>query len=188
MVPVDPTAYWQAAALLRLDRREGMRRLEDCFRAGAVPRGLDGPLAGCLLATTVGRGLDGPFELMARLWMPWRGKTFDSGRGEGRNIFTAGGRRAIRVSMPGYSELRDEADGRCNAFRFTTSAGTSALLPETQVLRIDYRDVAENPAWPVRRILDELVVVGDQLYLGQALMLWRGTVRRAAWFSLEAGR
>jgi hypothetical protein len=65
------------------------------------------------------------------------------------------------------------------------STGPSALDPGTTVLRIDYRDVPENPSWPVRRVLDELVSVDDGLYLGQALFAGRGTLRRAAWFSLE---
>lgn len=53
------------------------------------------------------------------------------------------------------------------------------------VLRLDYRDVADNPAFPVRRVLDELVQVQPALYLGQALLTWGGRLRRVAWFSLE---
>jgi hypothetical protein len=78
-----------------------------------------------------------------------------------------------------------ESARRCSAFEFRTSTGPSALDSGTKVLRIDYRDVPENPSWLIRRVLDELVTVDDGLYLGQALLEWRGSLRRAAWFSLE---
>jgi hypothetical protein len=54
------------------------------------------------------------------------------------------------------------------------------------VLRLDYREVGENPGFPVRRVLDELVQIGEGLYLGQALLWWGGGLRRVAWFSLES--
>jgi hypothetical protein len=55
------------------------------------------------------------------------------------------------------------------------------------VLQIDYRELEENPGL-IRRILDELVQIDDEVYLGQALMFWRGRLRRVAWFSLEPTR
>ncbi|MGH8970061.1 MAG: hypothetical protein ACRDV1_08960 [Actinomycetes bacterium] len=178
------SAYWRAVGLLRLDRPQGLRELEGCFSAGTVPAVVDGPLRGRLVATTIGHGLDPVFETTARVWMPWQGKTFDHGRTEGRNLFSPGVRRLLRVTLPGYDDVRYEGE-RCSAFRFLTSSGPSALDPGVDVLRIDYRSVVENPDWPVRRVLDELVAVDDGLYLGQALLLWRGAMRRAAWFSLE---
>jgi hypothetical protein len=179
------TAYWRAVGRLRLDRDAGLRELEECFAAGSVPDRLRGPLRGRLLATTVGHGLDPAFEALARAWMPWQGKTFDPHRAEGRNLFSPAVRRVMRVTLPGYREVRDEGRGQVSAFRFLTSTGPSALGPPHDVLRIDYRAVAENPDWPVRRVLDELVAVEDGLFLGQALLLWRGKLRRAAWFSLD---
>ena len=44
---------------------------------------------------------------------------------------------------------------------------------------VDYRDVAENPSWPIRKILDELVMIEQGLYLGQALMEFRGSQHRS---------
>jgi hypothetical protein len=80
----------------------------------------------------------------------------------------------------------DQPHGYAGAFRFLTSTGPSAFVPGVEVLRIDYRDVPENPRWPVRRILDELVMIEHGRYLGQALLEYRGQLRRAAWFCLEA--
>jgi hypothetical protein len=120
---------------------------------------------------------------LTSLWLPWKGKTFDPDAEQGRNLFTAGARRLMRVTLPKYATV-DEPGG-CSAFRFLTSTGPSAFTPGVDVLRIDYRDVPENPTWPVRRILDELVMIEEGRYLGQALIEFRGALRRAAWFSLE---
>jgi hypothetical protein len=181
---MDESGYWKAVARLRLERPRGLAALEDCFAAGGVPTGLDGPLKGRLLAFTVDHGVEGVFEALANLWLPWCGKAFDSAQGVGRNLFTAGGRRLIQLSRQGHRDLRPQGERRYSAYPFVTSTGPSELEPATKVLRIDYRDCKENPPL-VRRVLDELVTVGDGLYLGQALIRWRGAMRRAAWFSLE---
>lgn len=178
-------AYWRAVAMLRFDRPRGLSELERCFSAGRAPSHMDGPYAGRVVATTFGRGLDGPFEAVAGQWMPWKGKTLNAAAAEGRNIFTTGGRRAVRMVWPGYAGVRHDSPDRSTAFRFVTDVGKSETSPGVDVLRIDYRDLEENPSWPIRRILDELVEVGDGLYLGQALLYLRGSFHRAAWFSLE---
>jgi hypothetical protein len=176
--------YWHALGMLRLDRPTGLQELEGQFASGSAPADLDGPMRGRLLATTFGHGIDGPFESIARLWMPWRGKELSTEAGEGHNLFTKGGIRVTRVMFPGYREAREDGSG-LTAFRFTTQVAASETYPSTKVLQIDYRDLAENPSFPIRRILDELVQIDDDVYLGQALMLWRGRLQRAAWFSLE---
>jgi hypothetical protein len=178
------TDYWHAVAMLRLDRPLGLAEVEALFLAGKPAEGLIGAYRGRLLATTVGYGLDGICEGLARLWMPWRGKEFSRQAAEGVNLFTTGGRRAIRAVFPRYRGLADSEDG-ASAFAFATSIGPSATSPDRTVLRLDYRDVTGNPGFPVRRILDELVQVQPGLYLGQALLAGGGRLRRAAWFSLE---
>ena len=178
--------YWHALAMLRLDRARGLEELEGQFASGGAPADLEGPMRGRLLATTVGYRLDGPFEGIARLWMPWRGKEIATEAGEGRNLFTKGGIAAMRPMFPGYREAGESASGP-TAFRFTTAVAASETSPSTKVLQIDYRDLEENPGL-IRRILDELVQIDDEVYLGQALMLWRGRLRRVAWFSLEPNR
>jgi hypothetical protein len=178
-------AFWRAVGELHQDRWRGLKELETCVAGGSSPEGLDGRLRGRLLATTLGRGFDLAADAAARLWMPWLGKTFDGAANSGRNDFTAGAGLLFRFTFPRYSELKVEDSQRCSGFAFRSSISPSALDPDTAVLRIDYRDEPENPSWPVRRILDELVAVDDGLFLGQALFDWRGKLRRAAWFSLE---
>ncbi len=179
------TDYWHAVAMLRLDKPLGLEELEGCFVAGAPARGMVGDRRGRLLAVTVGYGLDTPFEALARAWMPWRGKSFSKEAQAGVNLFTTGGRRAIRVAFPGYRGIHEDDHLGTTAFSFQTSIGPSVTAPDLEVLRLDYRSVAENPPFPVRRVLDEVVEVERDLWLGQALMHWEGRLRRAAWFSLE---
>jgi hypothetical protein len=55
------------------------------------------------------------------------------------------------------------------------------------VLKIDY-DLKENPSLTVRRVLDELVRLDDDLYVGKAHVHWwwrpKGEWQTVAYFSL----
>jgi hypothetical protein len=175
--------FWRAVATVPSDRTRALAGLEACFAAGTTPKDAQGPHAGRLLATTLDFGLNLPVELLTRLWMPWKGKTFDAARGEGWNLFTPGFRFIARVLWPSYERIQSHRPHRLKAFRFVTNIGPSQLSPERDVLRIFY-DLPENPPL-IRPIVDELVPVDDGLYLGQALRPWRGSIRRAAWFALE---
>jgi len=182
--PDRSAAYWKAVATLPVDRRQALADIKRFFVAGSVPEGLDGFHRGRLVATTLGYGLDLIPETLARLWMPWKGKRFYSGTAEGRNVFSSKGRFVARLLWPRYRGIAPFGAGLDTAFRFVTSAGESAAQAGLRVLRIDY-DLPDNPAWPIRRVLDELVRVDEGLYLGQALLRLGGRWRRAAWFSLE---
>ena len=55
---------------------------------------------------------------------------------------------------------------------------------DREVLKLDY-DLPKNPAFPIRRVLDELVELSDRLYLGKAHMKWWwGRWQTVAYFSL----
>ena len=75
----------------------------------------------------------------------WIGKTFDAQRAAGRNLFT----------VPAGVEQR---------YPFKTVVGTGLADP-ISVMKIDY-DIAGNPQW-LRSILDEIVQVGPNHYLGR---------------------
>ena len=58
--------------------------------------------------------------------------------------------------------------------------------PDRTVLKIDY-DLKENPSLTVRRILDELVQIDHNLYLGKAhVHWWGGGWQTVAYFLLRA--
>jgi hypothetical protein len=173
---------WRAESRLRRERRAALDDLERSFAAGAAAEDLEGALDGRLVTTTLGYGLDLVVEVLARAYLPWKGKAFSPSDAQGRNRFAASSRPFFRL-WPGYRDLVPEGDGEFTAFRFATTVGPSVTDPSVSVLKIDY-DHPDSP-WPVRLILDELVHVGDGQHLGQALMRWGGRYRRVAWFALE---
>ena len=178
--------YWRAVAELPAERARALTELESCFHQGSTPGVLSGPYSGRLLTTTFGYGLDGVCMALSRLWMPWKGKSLERDAAKGRNLFSVGFRWVLRVLWPSYRDIREEGRERLSAFRFTTWEGPSALDAAVTVFKIDY-DHDESPALLIRPILDELVQIDEGLYLGQALMRWKGEFRRLAWFSLSTG-
>jgi hypothetical protein len=184
-VPSDLTLkYLGALADLPHERSAALAALEECFRSGDTPASLDGMMPGRVLTTTLGYGIDPLVIGLARLWMPWKGKTFDPEAKEGRNAFTTSFRGVERVLWPGYDLARPLGDRRYTTFPFTTWDGPSIHTPGgADVLKIDYEH-PQSP-WLIRDILDELVQIDDRLFLGQALLRVRGRLRRAAWFELR---
>jgi len=184
LAPMDEVArLWRAEAMLRHDRATALAELERLFAAGSAPEGLEGPLDGRLVTGTFGYGLDALLEGGARLLMPWTGKALDPAMKEGRNRFVGWSRPFFRLLWPAYRDLQDDGLRDFTAFRFDTSLGESVTVPGTSVLKIDYEH-PDSP-WPIRLILDELVHVGQDQHLGQALMRRGGRFHRVAWFALQ---
>ncbi|HEV8563691.1 MAG TPA: hypothetical protein VGR41_02125 [Actinomycetota bacterium] len=176
--------YWRAVADLPAVRMRALAELDECFRRGSTPSGLSGSLEGRLVTTTLGYGLDAITMGLARVWMPWKGKTFEPDRKEGWNLFSPEFRWLMRVLWPSYDDVGSAGPGRLSAFRFTTWEGPGALHPDLTTFKIDY-DHEGSPRFLIRPILDELMEIEPGLYLGQALLRWRGALRRVAWFSLS---
>jgi hypothetical protein len=176
--------YWQAVAQLPVDRRRALAELEACFFAGAPAENLDGRYEGRLLATTFGPMLDVPFRWISYLWMPWKGKVLNAERTEGRNLFTSSFRIPKRIFWPGYRDEEAAGPGMFTTYRFTTWSGPSPFTPGVTTFKIDY-DLPESPRFIIRSILDEVVRIDEGLFLGQALLKWRGEFHRAAWFQLR---
>lgn len=77
----------------------------------------------------------------------WLGKHFDSGRQTGINVFDTGG------------------DTRAEQYPFKSYTGQGVTDPEVFVMKIDY-DMPTSPFW-MRPILDEIVQIGPEHYLGK---------------------
>lgn len=178
-------SYWRAVATLPVDRGGGLAQLETCFAGAAPPGELDGPYEGRFLTATVGGPADRLLSAVTAVWMPWRGKTFDRALGQGRNRFSGPAAPFLRLLFHGQRGVAGARPGETTAFRFLATPGPSKLQPGVRVMRIDY-DLPDNPRWPIRRVLDELVTVDDGVYLGQALFHRRDGWSRGAWFSLHS--
>ena len=154
------------------------------FRGGSAPDpALDGMFDGRLVATSIWAPVDGFGRWVAKHWMPWLGKSFDSSSMSGVNVLSRSARGPMRVLWPGYVPERELAD-RIEAFPFRTRIAPGELDPETDVLKIDY-DFEANPDLILRRILDELVEVDDGLYLGKILFRRSGKWMPIGFFTLE---
>ena len=160
---------------------EGMDRL---FRSGRIPDPVpEGFLQGRLLTTSIWAPLDGLVARIAKVYMPWLGKSFDPSSRMGVNRFNSSGRAPLKVLFPTYTPERDLGE-LLEAFPFRNSVGPGEVDPDLQVYKIDY-DFEANPSFIIRRILDELVEIEDGLFLGKILFRTRSGFHPIGFFSLE---
>lgn len=161
-----------AQRLLHRQRSQGLAGLNTLFRSGSVPSPLpSGRYAGKFIAINIAPGLTQAAELLAKLWMPWLGKTFHSAIQRGDNILTQASYPLARLFAPLYRGYASDRKGSYRAFAFRTYMAPGLMDPDRVVFKIDY-NLKENPPLPVRRVLDELVQLGDNLYLGKAHVHW----------------
>jgi hypothetical protein len=171
-------------------RAEAHESLNRIFRLGTVPKPvLDGRFEGVAITPTTFAGADPALRALASLWMPWLGKRFDAETQTGDNVMLPSARLPSKLFWPSY-RFRRLSDGCYAAFRFRTYSGAGALDQERRVLKIDY-DWDENPSLLIRDILDELVQVVPDVFLGRAL-LRRGEPAHTSWrlvgyFALRSG-
>ncbi|HSL43446.1 MAG TPA: hypothetical protein VK897_08435 [Anaerolineales bacterium] len=176
----------QAAQTLHARQRgQGLAALNSLFRSGTVPSPTpDGRYQGKLLAIQIAPGLTQLAELLAGIWMPWLGKTFDSKRQSGENLLIRASYPLARIFNPLYRGFRYGDKASYRAFAFRTYIAPGLMDTDRTVLKIDY-NLKENPALTVRRVLDELVQLDDRLYLGKAhVHWWWGQWQTFAYFRL----
>jgi hypothetical protein len=183
---VNPETLLHAAQnLVRVDRARGFKALNDLFRAGMAPDPVPhGRYAGRLVGLEIAPGLTQFYQWLADLWMPWRGKTFDTSQQRGDNIFTNDSYFLARLFNPLYRGFLADSPETYRGFAFRTYTASGLFDADRTVLKIDY-DLKENPALNVRRVLDELVQLDGSLYLGKAhVRWWWGQWQTVAFFTL----
>lgn len=174
-----------AQALVRVNRAQGLAALNNLFRAGTAPgSALNGRYAGRLVAIDITPGLTQLFQLLLNTWMPWLGKTFNASNQRGDNIFTKDSYFLARLFNPLYRDFTADESGTYRGFAFHTYIAPGLVDQDRTVLKIDY-NLKENPLLTVRRVLDELVQIDDNLFLGKAhVHWWWGGWQTVAYFSL----
>jgi hypothetical protein len=168
-----PAAELRAAqALFRADRAKGLASLNSLFRSGTPPEpALDGPYQGELIALDIAPALTQFFQWLTNRWRPWRGKTFRASQQRGENIFSKDSYPLARLFNPLYRGFVADAPKAYRGFAFRTYVAPGLVDADRSVLKIDY-NLKENPSLTVRRVLDELVQLDDNLYLGKAHVRW----------------
>jgi hypothetical protein len=174
-----------AQTIFKQDRAQGLGALNTLFRSGRAPEpSLNGRYAGELIALDIVPGLTQFYEWLTTRWMPWLGKTFNAAQGSGDNIFTRDSYALTRFFNPFYRGIVADGTKMYRAFAFRTYVAPGLADPDRMVLKIDY-DLDTNPSLTIRRVLDELVQLGEHLYLGKAhVRWWVGGWQMVAYFSL----
>jgi hypothetical protein len=164
---------------------ESFATLNAMFELGTVPDPrLDGKYRGQVLTTTLLRPFDTAVRALATVYMPWKGKIFDSARDKGVNRVTQSMLVWGRILWPLYGGWHKESPGVYLGMEFDTYNGPGVQDPEVTTLKLDY-DIPENPTFLVRSVLDEVVQLTGDYYLGKAY-LWRaGEYRLAGFFALR---
>jgi hypothetical protein len=175
-----------AQKLVKQDRRRGLAALNDIFRAGRPPEPpLDGPYDGELLAVDIAPGVNQFADWVTSFFMPWKGKQLSAADSRGDNLFGRKSRLFFRLNFPFYWGVCEDRPDTFRAFVFKTSIATGKEDPDRQVFRIDY-DSPDNPAFNIRRIIDEVVQVGEGLYLGKIhFKWWWGSWKMIGYFMLR---
>jgi hypothetical protein len=186
----DASAVTQLKAAKQLhqqSRAQGLAALNELFRAGRVPEGvLHGRYPGQLIALEIAPGLTQFYEALTNRWLPWQGKAFAAQTQTGNNIFTRDALPLSYLFMPLYHVRLPDGPDHFRSFNFRTYTAPGLQDPDRQVLKIDY-DLPENPRFTIRRVVDELVQIGDGLYLGKAhLRWWWGKWQLVAYFALSS--
>jgi hypothetical protein len=123
----------------RSDREAAAAKLDELFRLGTPPTGIDGQTEGILVTPLIQPAVDRALNLLTGAWMPWLGKRFDRDAAMGDNTLT------------GSTRLVAKND------------------PDRDVLVIDYYPIESNPGFIIRQIRDELVEIVPGANLGKIL-------------------
>lgn len=160
--------------------------LNELFRLGTAPTGLNGPTEGILVMTTTNPKFDAAVRAITALWMPWQGKRFDSQAATGDNRLTKSTGLVGKLLWPLYS-MRDHIDGKL-AFDFKTYVEPGKEDPDVDVMVIDYADIEDNPKLIIRKIRDELVEIVPGVYLGKILYNTGSGYYKLGYFALRTPR
>lgn len=174
-----------AQSLLTENRTQGLAALNKLFRSGMPPHpALNGRYQGQLIALDMALGLTELLGWMTKMYLPWLGKAFYQSQRSGENIFALDSYMLARIFNPFYDGFFPDGPQTYQGFAFHTYIAPGLVDRDRQVLKIDY-NLKENPSLTIRRVLDELVQVDKDLYLGKAhVHWWWGHWQTIAYFTL----
>jgi hypothetical protein len=188
----DPTAAREAAwewfrelrRDVRRDRPGASAKLNELFRLGTPPAGIDGRTEGIFVTPLIASPVDAVFRAVTSAWMPWLGKRFDAAEARGDNVLRSNARLPSKLLWPRYT--MGDADGDSAAFEFETGVEPGRVDPDRDVLKIDYAAVERNPRLFIKPIRDELVQIVPGANLGKILWRGRSGYRLIGYFALKS--
>lgn len=116
--------------------------------------------------------------------VPWLGKSFELKNDLGFNIFNSTGASLLKILTPLYKKFRMNDETNTEAYYFKTSISSGFKDKSIETFKLDY-DSPENP-FLIRLILDEIVEVGPQEFLGKVhLKVFPGYYSTIGFFGLK---
>lgn len=173
---------------LKYDQKGAIAALDNIYRQGRVPDPLiNGRYWGEFLTSNFHPVLDNWLDIITNMWLPWVGKTFDAKTNTGDNIFTNDGLWLGRLIWPFYNGYVADSRGRSLAFKFQYSMDKCLLEPDITVLSLNF-NLPDNPQFLIRDLVDQLVQIDQDYYLGKAVLKHpeKGWFC-AAYFTLRSG-
>lgn len=155
--------------------------LSQQFLKGTCPKSLDGFYHGKLLELFPINIPEFLGDFVSKVWLPWYGKQFDSKNNNGNNVIPSYLSPLVTLRYGEKIILKKDSD-TIHVLPFKTKI-TKGINDNINVLQLDY-DIPENPE-QVRTVVDELVKVAKNKYLGKAYLREDNTNRLVAFFSLE---
>lgn len=153
--------------------------LQQKFSKGKTPQNLNGFYSGELLEFRPGNTVESIAKLILQFFVPWKGKVFDLERNRGDNIIPTA--IAPLIQIVNKKLVGEKEYGGTHAIPFKTSI-QKGLLDPIKVFQLNY-DLPINPP-RVRKIIDELVEIGEKDYLGKAHIVSGRKIRTVAYFRL----
>ena len=155
--------------------------LRQTFLKGSLPRNLNGFYKGKLAQFIPGNISEFLRGIIANFWLPWHGKTFYNQQNRGDNILPSYIKPFIRLRF-GDKPITQEEGTIIHVFPFKTAIKRS-IKDNLKILQLNY-NLPQNPP-QIRNVVDELVCIGKDDYLGKAYIKEGKGVRLVAFFSLE---
>jgi hypothetical protein len=155
--------------------------LQNKFLSGSSSPMPDGFYHGKLLHLIPEYTVEHLGAFISQLWMPWKGKWFQSAAHRGDNIIEPTAKRLFELRNP-KEPFGEMEYGGYHSFSFSMNQKPSIVDPR-EVIALDY-DVHSNTD-VVRQVIDEIVCIGEGDYIGKAYLKEDFDYRLVAFFELK---
>lgn len=151
------------------------------FLKGTAPKNVNGFYHGKLVQLFPKNIPEFLGEFVSKIWLPWYGKEFDSKNSKGNNVIPSYLSPLVTLRY-GEKIILKKAKDIIHVLPFQTKI-TKGIEDDINVLQLNY-DLPENPE-QVRAVVDELVQIEKNTYLGKAFLKEDTHYRHVAFFCLE---
>ncbi len=155
--------------------------LQQLFLTGTPPKDLNGFYHGSLNQFIPQTLIEHIGSIILKFWLPWYGKNFEKNTLQGYNFISPALLPIIKWKY-GDKGILEQEKHRIHIYPFQTRIRKS-IRDSIDVMQLNY-DISPNPT-QIRSIVDELVCIGKNEYLGKAYIQEKNDFRLIAIFTLK---